>query len=52
MAATVYDTSVNKIDGTATKLDAYKGKVLLIVNVASKCGLTPQYQGLEALYEA
>jgi glutathione peroxidase len=52
MAESVYDTTVKRIDGTATKLDAYRGKVLLIVNVASKCGLTPQYKGLEALYEA
>jgi glutathione peroxidase len=52
MAESVYDTTVNRIDGTTTQLDAYRGKVLLIVNVASKCGLTPQYQGLEALYEA
>jgi glutathione peroxidase len=52
MANSVYDSSVNRIDGTATKLDAFRGKVLLIVNVASKCGLTPQYQGLETLYEA
>ncbi|HMK86104.1 MAG TPA: glutathione peroxidase [Steroidobacteraceae bacterium] len=52
MSASLYDTTVNRIDGTATRLDAYRGKVLLIVNVASKCGLTPQYKGLEALYEA
>jgi glutathione peroxidase len=52
MAANVYETSVNKIDGSPTKLDAFKGKVLLIVNVASKCGLTPQYEALEKLYES
>ena len=47
----LYDLEVNRIDGTATRLEAYRGQVLLIVNVASKCGYTPQYEGLEALYE-
>jgi glutathione peroxidase len=47
----VYDFEAKTIDGQNTKLDAYKGKTLLIVNVASKCGFTPQYKGLEALYE-
>jgi len=49
--ASIYDFSVNDIHGKEQKLDEYKGKVLLIVNVASKCGFTPQYNGLEALYE-
>jgi len=52
MAESLYDIPVKRIDGTATRLDAFRGKVLLIVNVASKCGLTPQYKGLEALYES
>ena len=47
---TVYDFEAKTIDGTTQKLDAYAGKVLLIVNVASKCGFTPQYKGLEALW--
>ena len=51
MSAPIYDIPVKRIDGTPTKLDAFKGKVMLIVNVASKCGLTPQYEGLENLHE-
>jgi glutathione peroxidase len=48
---TVYDFKARTIDGQEVPLSNYKGKVLLIVNVASKCGFTPQYKGLEALYE-
>lgn len=46
----IYDFEARTIDGRAQKLDVYAGDTLLIVNVASKCGFTPQYQGLEALY--
>lgn len=52
MAQTVYDFTVKNIEGKDVSLSEYKGKPLLIVNVASKCGFTPQYKGLEELYEA
>ena len=48
---TVYDFNVKTIDGKETTLAPYKGQVMLIVNVASKCGYTPQYDGLQTLYE-
>ena len=48
--AGVHDFQVNDIRGKPVKLDRYNGEVLLIVNVASECGFTPQYKGLEALY--
>src|SRR5262245_1066664 len=50
-ATSLYDVPLKDIDGKATSLSSYKGKVLLIVNVATKCGLTPQYSALESIYE-
>ena len=50
-AASVYDAPVKDIKGKDTSLKAFEGKVILVVNVASKCGLTPQYKALEATYE-
>ncbi|MBR6199498.1 MAG: redoxin domain-containing protein, partial [Spirochaetales bacterium] len=48
---TIYDYSVKARDGSMVSLDQYKGKVLLIVNTATGCGFTPQYDGLQDLYE-
>jgi glutathione peroxidase len=47
----VYDYTLNAIDGQPAPLSAYKGKVMMLVNVASRCGFTPQYTALEAIYE-
>src|SRR5512138_2244363 len=46
----LYDFTASRLDGTDSSLRDYEGRVLLIVNTASKCGFTPQYEGLEALY--
>ena len=47
----IYDVKVNQLDGTPASLGDYKGKAVLVVNVASFCGLTPQYEGLQKLYD-
>lgn len=47
----VLDYEMMRIDGTPERLDKYRGKVILIVNTASRCGLTPQYEGLQELYD-
>ena len=51
MSHTIHDFKVRAIDGKDVALSQYKGKVLLVVNTASRCGFTPQYKSLEALYE-
>ena len=48
---TVYDFTLNTIDGQSAPLGGFKGKVVLLVNVASRCGYTPQYSALESIYE-
>jgi len=52
MAKTAHDFSFKSIDGKALPMSSFKGKAVLVVNVASQCGLTPQYSGLEALWKA
>jgi glutathione peroxidase len=51
MSAPIYDFECETIEGKPVTLKEYKGKVMLIVNTASKCGLTPQYKGLQSLYD-
>lgn len=51
MSAQLYDIPLRQIDGSNTTLGSFAGKVLLVVNVASQCGLTPQYSGLQELYD-
>jgi len=49
--ATIHDFSAQRLNGDDEPLSTYKGRILLVVNVASKCGFTPQYEGLETLYK-
>jgi len=49
--SSIYDFTVKAIDGRSLSLEEYRGRVILIVNVASKCGFTPQYEGLQKLYD-
>jgi glutathione peroxidase len=51
MAGTLYDFTLKTIDGGEQRLSGYRGKAVLVVNVASKCGLTPHYRGLQQIYE-
>lgn len=46
-----YDFEAERLDGTVESMSTYKGKTVIVVNTASKCGLTPQYEGLEKLYD-
>lgn len=50
MQTSIYNFSANRLNGQKTDFSEYKGKTIVVVNTASKCGLTPQYQGLEKLY--
>jgi glutathione peroxidase len=51
MSATIYDFSTTSLEGQPVSFKDFQGKVMLIVNTASQCGMTPQYQGLQSLYE-